>query len=132
MNHINFHNDTVGINALWFNSHKILIEKIAIELDQINKIDELTTKFLGNKQKLKKIVDPLKPKRPKSAYLHFCECNRPDIKNKNPSIKIGDLMKELGIKWREASEDEKKPFYEKHLKAREIYQDDIEIYNKNK
>ena len=42
MNHINFHNDTVHLNEIWYQSHKTLIEKIAIELEAIDKIEELT------------------------------------------------------------------------------------------
>ena len=131
MNHINFHNDTVHLNELWYQSHKTLIEKIAIELEAIDKIEELTLKFLGEKQKLKKMTDPLKPKRCKSAYLYFCEDNRKKLKDENPDIKIGELMKKMGEKWRNISEDEKKQYIELHLKDKERYEDDIEEYKKN-
>ena len=79
MNNFNFHNDTVTINNLWYQSHRTLIEKIAIELDVIDKIEDLSNKFLGDKQKLKKLSDPSKPKRPKSAYLYFCDANREKV-----------------------------------------------------
>lgn len=131
MNHISFHNDTVGINGLWYNSHKTLIEKIAIELDVIDRIDELSKKFLGEKQKLKKMADPSKPKRPKSSYLHFCEYHREGVKNDNPGIKIGDLMKKLGEKWRNASDEDKRKFNDLHQEGKDKYEDEIEIYNKN-
>ena len=79
MNHLNFHNDTVNINSIWYQSHRTLIEKIAIELDVVDKIDELSKKFLGNKQKFKKLSDPSRPKRPRSAYLYYCENSRTKI-----------------------------------------------------
>jgi len=131
MNHINFHNDTVHLNEIWYQSHKTLIEKIAIELEAIDKIDELTRKFLGDKQKLKKMTDPLKPKRCKSAYLFFCERNRNKIKNENPNIKIGELMKKMGESWRNISENDKKEFIDLHLIDKDRYDDDMEEYKKN-
>ena len=42
MNHLNFHNDTVNINSIWYQSHRTLIEKIAIERDAGEYIDVLS------------------------------------------------------------------------------------------
>ncbi len=51
-----FVNDTNTLNGLWYDSHKNLITSICVELNILdkNKIEELTTKFLGERPKLKK------------------------------------------------------------------------------
>ena len=132
MNNFNFHNDTVTINDLWYQSHRTLIEKIAIELDVIDKIEDLSNKFLGDKQKLKKLSDPSKPKRPKSAYLYFCDAKREKVKEENPNIKIGAMMKKLGALWKKATVDEKTKFNEMHKKDKDRYEDEMEEYNLNR
>lgn len=68
-----FHNDTRELNLLWYNSHKNLITSICIELGQVDKIEELSQKFLGMPLKIKALKDPNKPKRAKTSYLYFCE-----------------------------------------------------------
>ena len=45
MTHIIFHNCTLDINDLWYDSHRALISNICIELNQTNKVDELVEKF---------------------------------------------------------------------------------------
>ena len=132
MNPVNFHNDTVSINDIWYESHKTLIEKILIEVDQIDKIDSMVEKFLGPKQKLKKISDPNKPKRVKSAYLFFCEDKRELVKKNNPDIKVSDIMKELSKLWKNISPQELKKYEKLKEKDTERYQDEMEEYNLNK
>ena len=131
MNHLSFHNDTVSLNDLWYESHKQLIENIAIELDMIDKIEDLTNKFLGEKQKLKKIIDPKKPKRAKSSYLYFCDSIRDNIKKESPNIKIGDLMKKIGVLWKDLSKEKRGKFEDMHAKDKERYEDEMEAYNLN-
>ena len=41
MSHLTFHNDTVSLNHIWFQSHKNMIATVCIELGQHNKIEEL-------------------------------------------------------------------------------------------
>ena len=42
MAHLTFHNDTVSLQHLWFESHKNLIATVCINLGQHDKIGELT------------------------------------------------------------------------------------------
>ena len=42
-----YYNSIVAINDIFYESHKILIEKVCIELEQTDKVDELIEKFRG-------------------------------------------------------------------------------------
>ena len=82
MSSITFHNDTLSLNHLWYESQKNLIANVCIQLGQSDKISEMTTKLLGEKLKIKALKDPNKPKRPKSGYLFFCDDARPKLMSK--------------------------------------------------
>ena len=128
----NFYNTTIDINTMWYSSHKDLIEKIAIELKQDDKIDYLINRFLGKPLKFKKLKDPNAPKRPKTAFLYFCESKRKKIVKENPNLKLGDIQKILGKKWQNLSEKKKKEFINKNIQDKERYDKDLEEYNLNK
>ena len=61
------------------------------------------------------------PTRGKSAYLFFCQANRPEVKEANPSFKATELMAELGRMWKELPDDEKVEFEEQAAEAKEKY-----------
>ena len=48
MERLNFYNQTVEVNDLWYNSHHDLIVRLATELNVIDQIDSLSKKFLGD------------------------------------------------------------------------------------
>lgn len=49
----------------------------------------------------------------KSGYLVFCEEQRPGVRDTNPEMKMPDVSKELGARWRVLSEDEKAKYKSK-------------------
>ncbi|OCF59277.1 non-histone chromosomal protein 6 [Kwoniella mangroviensis CBS 10435] len=57
--------------------------------------------------------DPNKPKRALSAYMFFVQDYRERIKAENPDASFGDVGKLLGLKWKEMSAGEKKPYEDK-------------------
>ncbi|SCZ94441.1 BZ3500_MvSof-1268-A1-R1_Chr12-2g03901 [Microbotryum saponariae] len=57
--------------------------------------------------------DPNAPKRPLSAYMYFSQENRNTVKDDNPDASFGDLGKLLGAKWKDMSDDQKKPYNKK-------------------
>ena len=61
------------------------------------------------------------PTRGKSAYLFFCQANRPEVKEANPSFKATELMAELGRMWKELPDEEKVEFEEQAAEAKEKY-----------
>lgn len=66
----------------------------------------------GKKKKAKK--DPNAPKSKLSAYMIWsAEVGREQIKKDKPDVKPTEIMKELGVLWREMSAEDKKPWEEK-------------------
>jgi hypothetical protein len=126
-----FVNDTNSLNGLWYDSHKNLITSICVELDILdkNKIAELTNKFLGERPKIKKLVDPKKPKRSKSAWLLFCDDKREQVISSLGTKKMGDVTKQMGVMWKKLSEKEREPYNTQAAKEREKYLAEMEKYN---
>lgn len=135
MTHLPFHNDTVSLNHLWYQSHKNLITTVCIKLNQVDRIEELTKTLLGDPLKIKPMKDPAKPKRPKSSYLYFCDKARPKIMNKmsksGNKINLGDIAKQLGKKWKKLSEEEKLPYVELSKKDKIRFEVEMEKYTTN-
>lgn len=133
MTHIIFHNCTLDTNDLWYDSHRALISNICIELEQTNMVDKLVEKFLGKKIKIKKIRDPLKPKRPKSSYLFFCQEFRKDISDNLSEqtivgTKLGTISKELSVKWKSLDLEQKQKYILLHDNDKIRYQNAMKKY----
>jgi hypothetical protein len=126
-----FVNDTNTLNGLWYDSHKNLITSLCVELNILDKdkIEELATKFLGERPKLKKVVDPKKPKRSKSAWLLFCDDKRDSVSSDLGTKKMGVVTKKMGLMWKELTDEERKPYEEHAAKEREKYLAEMEKYN---
>uniref|UniRef100_A0A6C0C609 HMG box domain-containing protein n=1 Tax=viral metagenome TaxID=1070528 RepID=A0A6C0C609_9ZZZZ len=135
MTHLPFHNDTVSLQHLWFESHKNIIATVCIKLGQHDKIAELTASLLGDALKIKAMKDPDKPKRPTSGYLYFCQDARPNIMKKmgknNAKLVLGDIAKELGKQWKALSDNKREVYDVKSKKDKERYEEDMEKYNTN-
>lgn len=133
MSSITFHNDTLSLNHLWYESQKNLIANVCIQLGQSDKISEMTTKLLGEKLKIKALKDPNKPKRPKSGYLFFCDDARPKLmkkmKKKNEKINLGDIAKSLGQAWKKLTDKDKAIYETKSAEAKSNYEEAMEKYN---
>ena len=50
---------------------------------------------------------------PKSAYNVFVSEVRPKVKAANPQLPFGDISKKVGAIWKELSNEDKKPYYDK-------------------
>ena len=124
-----FQHNTVDINALWYYSHKSMLEKIAVYLGVPEKIPELTENILGKKLKIKKQKDPLQPKKAKSGFLFFCDEFRPVIKEKFPKYSMGDTMKELGKMWGECTDKDK--YIKLSNNDKDRYYEELEVYQLN-
>ena len=62
--------------------------------------DDKTPRRRGKRKSPKK-----GPKRPKSAYLYFCEDRRKQLKSDNPDLKSTEVTSELGRLWNELKAD---------------------------
>ncbi|CAO3618489.1 unnamed protein product [Cunninghamella blakesleeana] len=67
----------------------------------------------NKKEKKRGKKDPSAPKRGLSAYMFFSQQNRNKVKEENPDATFGQLGKILGEKWKNMSDDEKKPYVKK-------------------
>eukprot|EP00744_Colponema_vietnamica_P000996 GILI01001710.1.p1 GENE.GILI01001710.1~~GILI01001710.1.p1 ORF type:complete len:268 (+),score=92.14 GILI01001710.1:138-941(+) len=59
------------------------------------------------KQKFK---DPDRPKRGLSAYMVFAKEIRPFVVAENPDLTTPDIMKQIGLRWANLTEEEKEPY----------------------
>ena len=93
-----FQDNQTALNDMFYDSHKDLIQRVCMSLNQLDKAEELTNLLLGEKVKMKFKKDPNKPKKPKSGFLFFCDKFRPkmieDEKKKNKKVVIGKIAKE--------------------------------------
>ena len=60
--HYLFHNNTAGLNDLWFESHSSLLKMVCMELGATERIEELSTKYLG--EKLRTLINLKEQKQP--------------------------------------------------------------------
>jgi len=132
---VEYHNNIVTVNDIIYDSHKSLIEKVTMELGCYEKSDALIEKFL-DKPKLKCKIDKNAPKKPKSAFMHFCDTKRPEVmqkinksnKEKNIKFNLGKVQKELGQLWTSLNEDQKEIYTKMSEDDKERYSDEYEKY----
>ena len=123
-----FHNNTVNINDVWYESHKSMLQMVCVELGHADKINDMVEKFLGKKLKMKAYKDPTKPKRAKSAYFYFCDTERKNIiqKHKKESsdgkVNMGQVAKDIAALWKKVSEKGRKKYIAMANKDKERYQ----------
>ena len=85
------------------------------------------TEQQGSK-KQKKDVDPNKPKRGKSAYLFYCEAQRPIVTAANPEAKNKEIMTMLGQGWSKLSDKQKIPYDKKGNAEKARYLEEMKGY----
>ncbi|KAK6931779.1 High mobility group box domain [Dillenia turbinata] len=91
---------------------------------------ENVTPNSNKKRKLRKIKDPNMPKRPPTAFFVFMDEFRKSYKEANPDSKnVSAVSKEAGEKWRNMSEEEKKPYLDKAAELKAEYDKAMEAYN---
>jgi len=83
----------------------------------------------GAKKKKKKAAkDPDAPKLPASAYVLFCADARVQLAQEQPDLNPADVMKELGVKWKAADEEARKPYAAANAEAKLKYVEEKEAY----
>jgi len=106
-----FHNNTAGLNDLWFESHSSLLKMLCMEFGASDRIEELSQKYLGEKLKIKAPKDPNKPKRGKSAFMFYCDKHRPKLieaqRKGGGKVNIGEVAKTLGAGWKKLKDTQK-------------------------
>merc|ERR1711879_839273 len=80
------------------------------------------------KRVVKKQKDPNAPKKAQSAYMIFCNENRPIVKEENPDASFGEMGKLLGARWKELSDEGKKPYNDKAEQDKGRYEREKQAY----
>jgi hypothetical protein len=65
--------------------------------------------------------DPSAPKRPPSAFLFYCQTQRPKLKKEHPDLKNTELSVLLGQQWKAAPPEVRQPHIAREEHDREIY-----------
>ena len=135
MAHVEYHNAMVNVNDIVYDSHKLLIEKVTMELGQYDKYDELCNKFL-DKPKIKCKTDKNAPRKAKNAFMLFCDVHREKImqecKTKNEENKtkfnLGIVQKKLGEMWAGITDEERQKYNSLCEKDKDRYTAEYETY----
>jgi hypothetical protein len=80
--------------------------------------------------KKRKKKDPNAPKNATTAYNFFTQAKKKEFQEKHPDMKWNDIRKKISQAWKDASEDDKKPYQDMHLKDKERFQKEKENYTK--
>ena len=129
---LEFYNSTVDFNELWYESHRNLVERMAIEFEHGDKIEELVERYLGPPVKFKKRKDPKAPKKPLSGYIHFCNEIRSEITSKYPELKMTQMSQKLGQLWKELPESRRNSYNAMYAADKDRYETEMEEYNASK
>jgi len=76
-------------------------------------------KLTADKKAAKKPKDVNAPKKPPTAYFLFTANIRAEVTAANPDLKITQLAKVMGQKWKGLPEDEKKPFQDEAARLKQ-------------
>jgi galactose-1-phosphate uridylyltransferase len=85
-------------------------------------------KFHTPAAKTKKRKDPNAPKRPKSAYICYCNARRPRLKSKYPDKKMPEITKFLATRWKDMSDEKKAKYVTMADEDKERYADEMKDY----
>lgn len=127
-----YFNNTNELSALWYESHASVVKRVCMELGQTDNMNDVVEKILGPRPKVKKLKDPNKPKKAKTAFMFYCDAHRPALmkaqKEKQGKINIGEIAKALGKKWKALTDKDKKSFNSKASKSKVEQQQKMKIY----
>tara|TARA_B110000977_G_C10820523_1_gene394025 strand:- start:80 stop:481 length:402 start_codon:yes stop_codon:yes gene_type:complete len=86
------------------------------------------------KDLMKKYAKPKKdmnvPKKPKTAYILFCDDFRKPIMEESKSKSMGEISKLLAAKWNKLDDDSKQKYYKNYGEAKEIYDRSVKKVSK--
>ena len=130
-----YFNNSNALTDLWYESHASVIKRVCMELGQTDNMNEMVEKILGAKPKIKKMKDPNKPKKAKTAFMLYCDVHRPKLMDKQKKdggkVNIGEVAKELGKMWKALSDKDKKPFNTKAAKGKEAHAQAMNVYQES-
>ena len=81
-------------------------------------------------RKRKRQVDENHPKRNRSAFMFFCDDERPKVRESQPELAMTEISKVLGKKWAEIESSMKEKYTKQAEDDRERYAKEMENYKK--
>jgi len=72
--------------------------------------------------------DPNAPKKPSTAYMYFLSEKRPEYKEKYEGMSLIELLRKIANEWKQLSDEEKKPYVDKHLEDKKRYEKEMKNY----
>jgi len=88
-------------------------------------------KATADKKAATKPKDKNAPKKPQTAYFLFTAAIRPQTKKDNPELKVTELSKIFGQKWKSLGEEDKKQWLDQAQKLKEQYKVTVAEYEKS-
>tara|TARA_B100000795_G_C22726248_1_gene409532 strand:+ start:60 stop:473 length:414 start_codon:yes stop_codon:yes gene_type:complete len=130
-----YFNNTSALNELWYESHASVVKRVCMELGQTKNMNDVVVKILGPKPKVKKLKDPNRPKKAKTAFMFYCDKHRPNLmkiqKKKMGKINIGNIAKELGKNWKSLTEKDKIPFASDAATSKIVQEKAMKVYQES-
>ena len=80
----------------------------------------------------KKKKDKDAPKGVRGPYILFSQDKRQEILEENPKLKVTEVSKELGKRWKAMSDTDKQPYVKKSEEDKKRYKDELAKYEKKK
>jgi hypothetical protein len=72
--------------------------------------------------------DPHAPKKPRAAFVYFCELQRPHVVSANPGIAANDVTRRCSERWRNMTTEEKAAYQALADQDRERYSAELALY----
>ncbi len=82
----------------------------------------------GKPKKKKKAKDPNKPKRAMVAFMYFSIEQRPEVQKRQPELKIAEVSKVLGERWRNMGPSQKAKYEAKAAADKKRYEKEMKAY----
>lgn len=68
------------------------------------------------------------PKRPLNSYMRFVKQQQPVVLRQNPDVKAVDIIRKIAHQWRMLTPDQKRPFEEASVSARQQFKAELQRY----
>jgi len=88
-------------------------------------------KLTADKKAAKKPKDPNAPKKPPTAYFLFAARIRKEVTEANPEMKMTEIAKVIGRKWKETSDAAKKPFQDEANRMKQAHKERVAEYQQS-
>eukprot|EP00092_Neocalanus_flemingeri_P025535 GFUD01027685.1.p1 GENE.GFUD01027685.1~~GFUD01027685.1.p1 ORF type:complete len:323 (-),score=89.17 GFUD01027685.1:71-1039(-) len=102
--------------------------KVTTDEMQTADVQSLKCKRGRGPKKVKKLKDPLAPRRPSSSFLMFCSLERPKVVTELGSKALGLVAGELGKRWSELDKETKEMWEQRGSEARAKFNEKKKSY----